>query len=148
MRIDLDGFHFALEYFRGRKLTDLVLVVRDAAKAAGTGAKSVHPFEDAPAAFAGAHYVVQATPLGMAGMPPQPGSVVDALARTDANAIVCDLVYVPIETPMLGRARGLGRTAVDGLAALIGQAAPAFELFFGVPAPREHDAELRERLER
>jgi len=48
---------------------------------------------------------------------------------------------------MLGKgARAAGFQTLDGYHMLIGQAAAAFEKFFGVPAPREHDAELRERL--
>ncbi len=39
-----------------------------------------------------------------------------------------------------------GSRTIDGLAMLIGQAAAAFALFFGAPAPREHDAELRALL--
>ena len=57
-----------------------------------------------------------------------------------------DIVYAPLETPLLAAARARGLRTVDGLAMLIGQAAPAFELFFGAAPPREHDDELRELL--
>jgi shikimate dehydrogenase len=53
-----------------------------------------------------------------------------------------------VETPLLAAARKAGFPTVDGLAMLIGQAAAAFEKFFGVAAPRQHDAELRELLVR
>ena len=43
-------------------------------------------------------------------------------------------------------ARSAGFATIDGLAMLIGQAAAAFEMFFGATAPREFDAELRELL--
>ena len=43
-------------------------------------------------------------------------------------------------------ARAAGHRTIDGLNMLIGQAAVAFEKFFGLPAPREHDADLRELL--
>ena len=56
------------------------------------------------------------------------------------------MVYAPVETPLLRAARARGMGGVDGLTMLIGQAAPAFELFFGAPAPRGGDAELRERI--
>lgn len=135
-----------LEYFRAVGNVDVSILTRRPAKGSKLGAAAVHPFADAARALAGARYVVNATPLGTEGMPPLAGPVLDALAGTDRGAVVCDLVYTPLETPLLARARELGRTGVDGLAALVGQAAPAFELFFGAPAPREHDYELRERL--
>ena len=74
-----------------------------------------------------------------------PESILKALG-SDYDAFVFDMVYSPLETDLLRRARQLGRQTADGLVMLIGQAAAAFELFFSMPAPREHDAELRERL--
>ena len=133
------------QYFRANAVGELVSLVRNPAAAGDMGLEAFG-FESAAQALAGAHYVVNATPLGMTGMSPLPAAVTEALPETAPGAIVCDLVYAPLETPLLARARELGREAVDGLAALIGQAAPAFELFFGAEAPREHDAELRERL--
>ena len=50
--------------------------------------------------------------------------------------------------PSLRGAQAKGHRTIDGLSMLIGQAAVAFETFFGQPAPREHDTELRERLTR
>ena len=46
-----------------------------------------------------------------------------------------DMVYKPLETPILAQARALGRPTVDGLAMLIGQARPSFEAFYGQPPP-------------
>ncbi len=60
--------------------------------------------------------------------------------------MVYDAVYAPIETPLLVQAHDRGLDTVDGLEMLVGQAALAFELFFGVAPPRDRDAELRERL--
>ncbi len=88
------------------------------------------------------YLVVNATTLGMRGQPPLH---VD-LDRYPDNTLVYDIVYSPLETPLLGAARARGLRTIDGLAMLIGQAAAAFELFFGAPAPREHDAELRALL--
>lgn len=85
-----------------------------------------------------------ATTLGMAGQPPLP---VDLGALPPA-ATVFDAVYAPLETPLLAAARRRGLATIDGLQMLIGQAALAFEIFFGHPAPREHDAELRALLTR
>lgn len=86
--------------------------------------------------------VVNATPLGMDGRPPLPLD----WSHVPPGSIVCDIVYSPIETPLLAEARARGHRTIDGLHMLIGQAAIAFELFFGQPAPRQHDAELRALL--
>lgn len=88
--------------------------------------------------------VVNASPLGMRGQPP----LAFDWSHAPPGAVAYDIVTDPIGTPFLLAARAAGRTTVDGLAMLIGQAAEAFALFFGIPAPRKHDAELRELLER
>ncbi len=87
------------------------------------------------------YIVVNASSMGMVGLPPVP---IDLKSYPD-NTIVCDLVYHPPETPLLAEARRLGLRTVDGLAMLIGQARFAFEYFFGV-APPEGDVELRKLL--
>lgn len=86
--------------------------------------------------------VVNTTSLGMKGQPP----LLLDFSHVPPNAVIYDIVYAPLETPLLAEARARGLRTVDGLAMLIGQAAVAFEHFFGVPAPREDDAVLRERL--
>ena len=88
--------------------------------------------------------VVNTTPLGMAGQPP----LAFDFSHVPPGALVYDLVYDRLETPLLAEARRRGLATIDGLHMLVGQAAIAFELFFDVPAPREHDAELRELLTR
>jgi shikimate dehydrogenase len=59
---------------------------------------------------------------------------------------VFDMVYAPLETPLLAQARAHGLRTIDGLEMLVGQAATAFERFFGVAPPRARDAELRALL--
>ncbi|GGZ86234.1 shikimate dehydrogenase [Novosphingobium arvoryzae] len=86
--------------------------------------------------------VINASPLGMAGKPPLD---VD-FSHVPPGSAVYDIVTHPLDTPLLIEARQRGLETVDGLAMLIGQAAVAFEKFFGAPAPREHDAELRKVL--
>ena len=86
--------------------------------------------------------LINASPLGMTGQPPL---TVD-LDPLPEDAVVYDLVYVPLETELLAAARKRELATVDGLEMLIGQAAIAFELFFGQPAPREDDAALKEIL--
>lgn len=89
-----------------------------------------------------ARLLVNASPLGMAG---QEALTID-LSPLAEDAIVYDIVYAPLETPLLAQARARGLETVDGLEMLIGQAALAFELFFGRAAPDGHDEELRARL--
>lgn len=89
-----------------------------------------------------AELLVNTSSLGMAGYPPMPpveNYVVD-------GGTVYDIVTHPHDTELLQRARARELATIDGLAMLIGQAAIAFEKFFGVAAPREHDAELRRVL--
>ena len=79
-------------------------------------------------ALAGASLLVNATSLGMEGQPP-----LDLpLDRLPRDAVVNDIVYVPLETDLLARARARGNPAVDGLGMLLHQARPGFEAWFGV----------------
>ncbi len=86
--------------------------------------------------------VVNATQLGMTGQAPLEIN----LSALPDDALVYDIVYAPLVTPLLAAAQKRGLATVDGLEMLVGQAAVAFELFFGKPAPREHDVELRALL--
>lgn len=80
-----------------------------------------------PACLAEARILVNATELGMAGRAPL---AID-LAPMPEKRIVCDLVYVPLQTPLLAAAKARGLTAVDGLGMLLHQAVPGFERWFG-----------------
>lgn len=86
--------------------------------------------------------VVNASSLGMTGQPPLPFD----WSHAPPGAIAYDIVTAPLDTPFLQGARAKGHRTIDGLSMLIGQAAAAFEHFFGQPPPREHDAELRTLL--
>ncbi|MEO5705473.1 MAG: shikimate dehydrogenase [Alteraurantiacibacter sp.] len=87
--------------------------------------------------------VVNASPLGMVGQPP----LAYDFSHTPPASVFYDIVTAPLETPLLVEARARGFRTIDGLAMLIGQAAAAFEKFFGVAPPREDgDAELRALL--
>lgn len=83
--------------------------------------------------------VVNASPLGMRGHPP----LLFDWSHAPPGAVAYDIVTDPVRTPFLKAASGAGHRTIDGLAMLIGQAALAFERFFGVAPPRHHDAELR-----
>jgi shikimate dehydrogenase len=76
----------------------------------------------------GAGLLVNTTTLGMAGQPPLE---VD-LAPLAAGAIVADIVYAPLVTPLLAAAGARGLRTVDGLGMLLHQAAGAFVRFFGL----------------
>jgi len=71
--------------------------------------------------------LVNATSLGMKGQPPLPLD----LARLPRTALVTDLVYVPLETPLLAAARARGNPVVDGLGMLLHQAVPGFRHWGG-----------------
>lgn len=86
--------------------------------------------------------VINASPLGMAGQPPLSLD----FSHVPPGSIIYDIVTHPLDTPLLCEARRRGFAAIDGLAMLIGQAAAAFAKFYGQPAPRQHDAQLRALL--
>lgn len=57
------------------------------------------------------------------------------LSDADIDLTVVEMSYRPLRTPLLRQAEALGLRTVDGLAMLIGQARPSFEIFFGVTPP-------------
>ena len=87
---------------------------------------TAHGEEGVEALLTDADLLVNTTPLGMHGE----ALALDLRPLPD-SAIVTDLVYVPLETPLLAAARGRGLKTVDGLGMLLHQAAPGFELWFG-----------------
>ncbi|HEX3430145.1 MAG TPA: shikimate dehydrogenase [Rhizomicrobium sp.] len=74
-----------------------------------------------------AQLLINATSAGLNGAP-SPDISLEALPR---RAVVCELIYSPLETPLLARARALGLAVVDGLGMLMHQGALGFELLFG-----------------
>ncbi len=75
----------------------------------------------------GAAIIVNTTSLGMTGKPPL-GISLDTAPQ---DALAVDIVYNPLETEFLARARAHGLTVVDGLGMLLHQAVPGFESWFG-----------------
>ncbi|OLP54020.1 shikimate dehydrogenase [Rhizobium rhizosphaerae] len=101
-------------------------------------ALSAHPMEAYDEVAQGAGLVVNTTSLGMDGAP-----VPDFdFSRLAPEAIVTDIVYVPLMTPFLQQAEAQGRRTVDGLGMLLHQAAPGFARWFG--AMPEVDERLRD----
>jgi shikimate dehydrogenase len=71
--------------------------------------------------------LVNTTSLGMHGQPPLEIEV----SRLPSQAVVADLVYVPLETALLAAAHARGLRTADGLGMLLHQAVRGFELWFG-----------------
>jgi len=80
------------------------------------------------AAVADHALLINTTSLGMAGHEPL---AID-LGRASSSMAVADIVYVPLETPLLASARARGLRGVDGLGMLLHQAVPGFSEWFGV----------------
>lgn len=125
-------------------VTDLTIVARDAAKGRALldRLNLKGTVQDFSAPLPEADLLANSTSLGMVGNPPWAPD----LSPLSASAMVYDIVYAPLETPLLAAARARNLECIDGLEMLIGQAALAFDIFFDAEAPREKDAELRERL--
>jgi len=79
-------------------------------------------------ALAGCGLLVNTTSLGMTGQPAL-HIVLEDLPR---GAVVYDIVYSPLETPLLATARAQGNQGIDGLGMLLHQATPGFEAWFGI----------------
>ena len=102
----------------------------------------IFDWADCPQALSGARLLVNTTSLGMTGAPP----LDIELAPLDKDAIVSDIVYVPMTTALLEAAAQRGHRIVGGLGMLLYQAAPGFARWFG-RWPEVTD-ELRELLRR
>jgi shikimate dehydrogenase len=100
------------------------------------GPIEVVDWSDREDALAGAATLVNATSLGMTGKPPLELRL-DAAPRT---ALVTDMVYNPLITPLLAAAAARGMPTVDGLGMLLHQARPGFRAWFG------RDAQVDEAL--
>lgn len=87
----------------------------------------VHLWPARHAALDGADMLVNCTSLGMTGEPPLD---ID-LKLLPVEATVCDLVYRPLDTPLLKAARERGNTVVEGLGMLLHQGRLGFEHWFG-----------------
>ena len=119
---------------------ELAAALRQAVPAATV---EVVPWPERAAALAGAGLCINGTSLGMAGQPP----LELELAALPRSSPVADLVYVPLETPLLQAARAAGHPVVDGLGMLMHQAVPGFRHWGGV-TPLVDEALRRVLLDR
>ena len=86
-----------------------------------------HGWQELGGLLPDADLLVNTTALGMAGQPP----LLLDLSGLKRSAIVCDIVYVPLQTALLAAAQARGHRVVDGLGMLLHQAVPGFERWFG-----------------
>lgn len=125
---------------RDRGAREIMVTNRSSARAQALAAEFdlvAVDWADRAAMLEGCDTLINATSLGMTGQPP-----LDLpLSRLPQTAVVSDLVYAPLETPLLAAARARGNPVVDGLGMLLHQAAPGFERWFGVRP--QVDAALR-----
>ncbi len=120
---------------------EILLFVRDTEKAriqlAESGYDNSAPLtilsQESPEIIAGCRVIVNATPLGTIG---NKGSAIP-LDRQLLNPgqIVYDMVYNPLDTPLLQAAQLAGATTISGIEMLIGQAERAFTLWTGISMP-------------
>jgi shikimate dehydrogenase len=108
--------------------------------AANPAVVKVFDWSERHAALEGAAMLVNTTNQGMYGQPALDIQL-DALPK---SALVSDLIYIPLETPLLAAARARGNVTTNGLGMLLNQAIPAFEAWFGVKP--EITEELRQAV--
>jgi shikimate dehydrogenase len=96
---------------------------------------TIVPWEQRDAAVADHALVINTTPLGMEHKEP----LVLNLSRAAPGTAIADIVYVPLETPLLLDAKARGLTPVEGLGMLLHQGVPAFRGWFGVEPAVDDD---------
>lgn len=127
------------------RFAHIIIAARTAAKAKAIAKAlpietSIINWQERSMALEGADLLINATSLGLRGGEPLEMD----LSRLPKTALVSDIVYAPLDTPLLKTARARGNRTIDGLGMLLHQAAPAFEAWFGVRP--EVDEETRKQV--
>lgn len=131
-----------------RRPVEIFIANRTAGKAediAENIGATIIPWTERSACISTMSIVVNTTSLGMTGEPPLDLDLSDL----SPDAIVSDIVYAPLETPLLKAARARGNVALNGLEMLLWQAVPGFEAWFGnrpYPVVARVDDDLRDLL--
>ena len=125
---------------------ELRLVNRTYERAAAIAAEfggpiQVLPWESRHEALEGVALAVNTTSQGMVGQ----DALDIRLDRLPSEALVADIIYMPLETPFLAAARARGNRTVNGLGMLLHQGRPAWRAWFGLEP--EVTSELRGRME-
>jgi shikimate dehydrogenase len=115
-----------------RAIEHIVIVNRTASRAEALRGRfgerlEVAPFDTLDEQLGDAALFVNTTTLGMNGQP----ELAADIGRLRSHAIVADLVYVPLRTALIGRAKARGLRTADGLGMLLHQAVGGFALWFG-----------------
>jgi shikimate dehydrogenase len=145
------GARAVIAYLANRGIEEIAIVARNLGRAESLRALApgafaqVVDFNHADVALRGAAAIINTSPLGMGGAQPMQPSLLKAVQNHAMGATLFDLVTTPVETEFLAAGKVGGGLTVDGLTMLVGQAARAFELFFGAPAPAP-DRELHNLL--
>ncbi len=117
--------------------TEIRLVNRTDSNAAQVAQQFTHefgvpvravPWTQRASALEGCSLLINATSQGMYGQP----ALELSLDSLPLSALVSDVIYVPLETPLLASAKARGHQTVNGLGMLLNQARPAFKAWFGV----------------
>jgi shikimate dehydrogenase len=116
-----------------RGLNDIRIVNRTVTRAKELAGRfgpavSAHEWGAVPALLQDSALIVNTTSLGMEGKE----SLSIDLSKVSSDCLVTDIVYVPLQTPLLKAAHETGLKTVDGLGMLLHQAVPGFEHWFGV----------------
>jgi shikimate dehydrogenase len=112
---------------------EIILINRTPERAQALAAQSpgkiiTRTWGERSALLKNANLLVNTTSLGMTGKEPLD---ID-LAALPQSALVTDIVYTPLMTPLLKQAQARGNAIIDGLGMLMHQAVPGFEAWFGV----------------
>ena len=102
----------------------------------------VRPWSERHSLVADSDLIVNTTNQGMTGQTPLELS----LDSAKSDAIIADIIYVPLETSLIAEAKLRGLRTVGGLGMLLHQSRPAWKLWFGIdPAISEHLRSIMER---